>query len=125
MTFTLTENGVCHWVEIVNYVYMYIGMIRFYCHSDDGLPTWIYEELKAIQDLSYRFADEETPIDLVESIADSLIPYHAFPPERLLDGESLLFEFNGDAIKVSCHSLLSLKYIYIYSYIVICVSKLN
>ena len=105
MTFTLSENGVSHWVEIVHYVYIYIGMIRYYCNSDDGLPMWIYEELKAIQGLAYRFADEETPVDLVETIAESLVSYHELPPERLLDGDSLLFEFDGNAIKVSCYLL--------------------
>ena len=100
MTFTLTENGVDHWVEIVHHVYMYIGMLRYYCNTDDGLPEWIFEELKAIQDLSYQYADEEQPIDLVETIVDSLIPYNTLPPERLLDGDSLLFKFDGDAIKV-------------------------
>ncbi len=100
MTFTMTEFGVNHWVEIVKYVFMYIGMLRYYCHDGGGLPMWIYDELKAIQSLSYQFADEETPIDLVENIADSLVAYHSLPPERLLDGDSLLFEFDGDAIKV-------------------------
>ena len=117
MTLNLTENGVNYWVDIVDYVYMYIGMIRFYCKAENGLPMWIYEELKAIQDLSYRFADEETPMDLVENLADSLIPYHAIPPERLLDGDSLLFEFDGDAIKV--RFLNTPSYLFLFSIILI------
>ena len=105
LQFTLSVDGVSHWVEIVRFVYIYIGMIRHYCQSDDGLPSWIYEELRAIQQISHHYEDEPTPVDLVEDIADCLTPYNCLPPERLLDGDALLFEYDADAIKVS-YSLL-------------------
>jgi len=103
----LSEEGVSHWEEIIDTVYTYIGMIRYYCHSESGLPIWIYEELRAIQDLTYQFQDEMTPIDLVEDLALSLAPYVQIPPERLLDGDYLLFERDDDAIKLLLDNFMS------------------
>ena len=96
----LSEEGVSNWVEIISLVYTYIGMVRYYCHSDKGLPPCIYDELKAVHEMAYAFADEMTPEELVEDIAEDAICSY-LPPERLLDGNSLLYEFDGDAIKVS------------------------
>jgi secreted Zn-dependent insulinase-like peptidase len=108
LTLTLSVEGVSHWTEILQYVYCYIGMVRYYCKSmaDDtgggrrGLPIWIYEELRAIQQVSYEFADETNPLDFVEDMADRLTPYSCLPPERLLDGDDLLFEFDNNVIEV-------------------------
>jgi len=101
LQFTLSVDGVSHWIEIIRLIYIYVGMIRYYCQSDDGLPSWIYEELRAIQQMSHHYEDEPTPADLVENIADCLTPYNCLPPERLLDGDALLFEYDADAVKVS------------------------
>ena len=46
---------------------------------------WIFEELRSIQEISYRYDDEQSPEDLVESLADELAPAHPLPPERLLE----------------------------------------
>lgn len=97
-------------------------MLRYYCASSDdddddvekngeekendidneaiGLPTWIYEELRSIQEVSHRYGDEPTPEDLVESLAEELAPEFNLPSERLLDGNELLFEYNPSLIKV-------------------------
>lgn len=100
MSFALLEDGVKNWHEIVSYVYMYIGMIRQFCSSESGLPDWIYEELRSIHEVSYKYEDESSPEDLVESIAEEFNPACPLPPDRLLDGNSLLFEFNAEAVQV-------------------------
>uniref|UniRef100_A0A7S3Q5Z2 Insulysin n=1 Tax=Chaetoceros debilis TaxID=122233 RepID=A0A7S3Q5Z2_9STRA len=99
MTFMLTKEGVDHWEEILDRMYMYLGMMRHYIHNGDGLPTWIHEELKSIQEMSHKFEDDATPVDLAESIAECMVPFACLPPERLLDGDALLFKFNGDVIR--------------------------
>eukprot|EP00957_Ditylum_brightwellii_P051690 3919396-Ditylum_brightwellii.AAC.1 len=98
MTFNLTKEGVRHWNEVLDCMYMYLGMLRYYIHNG-GLPTWIHEELKSIQEFSHKFEDDATPVDLVESIAECMVPFACLPPERLLDGDALLFKFDGDVIK--------------------------
>lgn len=73
-------------------------MLRYHCAN--GLPDWIFEELRSIQEVSYRYDDEQSPEDLVESLADELAPCHPLPADRLLDGTSLLFEYEPEKIKV-------------------------
>jgi secreted Zn-dependent insulinase-like peptidase len=75
-------------------------MLRYHCDSSNGLPSYIYDELHRVQECSFQFEDESSPSDLVERMAELLAPYKEFPPERLLDGEILLFEFDRDQIKV-------------------------
>ena len=95
---TLSEEGVSHWEEIVCELYRYIGMLRYHCEK--GLPTWIFEELQSIQEVAHRYDNEPSPEDLVEILAEAIAPSVAMPPERILDGNSLLFEYDPDAIKV-------------------------
>lgn len=73
-------------------------MVRYHC--ENGLPTWIYDELRCIQDVAYKYDDEQPPEDFVEALAEELAPANNLPPERLLDGSSLLFEYDPAAIKV-------------------------
>ena len=102
---TLSVDGVSHWSKIVEIVYIYIGMIRYYCKTE-GLPEWIYEELRAIQQVSHEFEDEAAPMDWVQDVADCLAPYKCIPPQRLLDGDALLFEYDADSIEVSVQRTL-------------------
>ena len=64
------------WLMVL--VFAYIGMLRHYFqkgHIDangnqvEGLAPWIYDELKSIAALSYRFDDEGDVTDIVEEIA--------------------------------------------------------
>lgn len=99
VTFSLSEEGVANWREVVSMLYEYVGMLRYHCLQ--GLPHWIYEELRSIQEISYQYDDEQSPEDLVESLADELAPVHPLPADRLLDGTSLLFDYNPLKIQVS------------------------
>ena len=94
----LSEEGVSHWSEIVAVVYIYIGMFRHHCHSPDGLPSYIYDELKTIQKIAYEYQDEASPDELVELVAEASTCSY-LPADRLLDGNSVLQSFNGEAIR--------------------------
>ena len=94
----LSEEGVSHWSEIVAVVYTYIGMFRHHCHCPDGLPSYIYDELKTIQKIAYEYQDEASPDELVELVAEASTCSY-LPADRLLDGNSVLQSFNGEAIK--------------------------
>lgn len=78
---------------------MYIGMLRYHCQ--EGLPEWLFDELKSVQDVAHKYGDEQSPEDLVENLAEELAPNYNMPPERLLDGTMLLFDFEPEKIKVS------------------------
>jgi len=94
----LSEEGVSHWSEIIVAVYTYIGMFRNYCHSPDGLPPYIYDELKSIQKIAYEYQDEPSPDELVELVAEASTCFF-LPADRLLDGNSVLQTFDGEAIR--------------------------
>lgn len=96
--FVLSEEGGNYWTEIIQHVYTYIGMIRHYFQQPDGMPPWLYKELEAIQNLSYKFADELSPADFVEDIVENLSPTSTLPHDRLLDGNGLIFEYDSVAI---------------------------
>eukprot|EP01082_Thalassiosira_pseudonana_P002309 g2198.t1 g2198 contig11:912012-915958(+) len=101
---TLSRLGVKQWEEVVEVVFAYIGMLRYrfeegYVDENnnkvEGLAPWIYEELKSIAGLSYRFADEGDVTDIVEEIAENMAPWYSLPKEHVLDGDDLLF---GDVV---------------------------
>ena len=97
---TLSEEGVKHWAEVVRIVYQYIGMLRYYCNSVEGMPLYIYKELVLIHEAAYKYRDEVSPEEYVEEMADRLAPENlALPPERILDGVNLLFEYDGEAVR--------------------------
>jgi len=97
-TYFLSEAGVAEWRHVVEATYQYIGMLRMHCRR--GFPEWIFDELQRIDQLNYAYADEQDPEDLVEGLAECIAPHYNLPPERLLDGDSLLFEFNPDIIRI-------------------------
>ncbi len=110
MSFTLSSEGVDHWEEVVAELYRYIGMLRFYCSNQGGLPSWIHEELRSIHELSYRFKDEESPDEYVQELAEKMVPHSLVDPEHLLDGDALLFDHDEATVKVStrnCHFIHS------------------
>jgi secreted Zn-dependent insulinase-like peptidase len=97
LSFTLSEAGLEHWPDLVHAVYEYIGLLRKQCR--DGWPSWIYEELRSVGELSYRYGDEASPDETVTALAEQMAPYYNMPVERLLDGGDLLFEFDETTIQ--------------------------
>ena len=97
-SFSLSEVGMDHWEEVVSETFTYLGMLRHFSHNE-GLPQWVYDELKLTLEVAYKYGNEVAPDELVECLADRLAPHFRLPPDRLLDGDDLLFEFNRDAIR--------------------------
>jgi len=96
-SFVLSEEGLKAWRSVVESVYQYIGMLRL--QSRKGWPEYIFEELRVMEDLSYRYGDEPSPDDLVESLVENMAPHLNLPPERVLDGHALLFEFDPSLVQ--------------------------
>ena len=104
MTLMLSEAGVHAWKDVVRCVYQYIGLLRQQCRT--GWPEWIYEELRQIHELSYRYRDEASPEETVEQLAEQMAPHIPMPVERVLDGSSLLFEFDEVLIQTQLDDYL-------------------
>lgn len=114
MTFTLSVEGVDYWRQIISTLYSYIGMLR---HYEGHLPEWIYLELKSLHDFAHRFADEPSPDDLVENIVEDMAPHLNLPPERLLDGGDLLFEYNPEEIQVRLSHVVMLFFCFCFCHV--------
>jgi nardilysin len=96
ITFTLTKSGVSHWEQVVHTVYQYIGMLVNQRH----MPNYIFDELQKMNKATYQYQEDVSTDEFVEEIADRLAPCHALlPPERLLDGYELLWEYDECAIR--------------------------
>lgn len=74
-------------MQIIEAVFSYIKLIV----PDER----IFNEIKAIEDISFRFADEEPPIDYVETLCEAM---HFYPPEDYLTGSDLFFEYSAQVI---------------------------
>jgi len=99
VTVGMTEEGVEKWEDIVELVYSYIQMMKNIGGADGSkFPGYIFEELKVVGEFKFRFQEDEQPSELVEDLADELSPCHALPPEHLLDGSTLKFEFDGGEV---------------------------
>ena len=93
----LTVEGLLEWKQVVQAVYEYIGMLRQY--SNGSWPEWIYQELQQMEEVSHLYGDEETPEDFVSTLVESMSPHLRLPPERVLDGMELLFEFDSSGVR--------------------------
>ncbi|KAL7536578.1 hypothetical protein ACHAXR_008597 [Thalassiosira sp. AJA248-18] len=113
---SLSKRGMRYWEDVVKIVFAYIGMLKFnfveghYLLDEkngekqkkvEGLAPWIYDELKSIAELSYRYADEGDVTDIVEEIAENMAPWYNLPEDRVLDGDALLFDdaVDNDSVK--------------------------
>ena len=100
VTITLSEDGVENWRNVVSELYEYVGMLRYCCRQEGGLPMWIHEELRSIYDVAHKYADEEPPEDFVVSLAEEMSPWLNIPPERLIDASGLLFDHDPDTVNI-------------------------
>lgn len=109
-SFSLSEEGVRHWEDVIGVVFSYLGMLKYYFNEGyvdengekkEGLPRWIYDELKSVAELSYKYADEGDVTDTVEAVAEAMAPWYNIPTDRLLDGDTLLFDevVDNDSVK--------------------------
>lgn len=86
----LTEKGLAHANEVVEIVFRYIAMLR-----TEGPKSWVFDELKHINEIAFRFKDKERAAGYCSNLAGRL---HVYPPEHLLDASYVLREFRPELI---------------------------
>lgn len=111
----LTEDGMKHLTEVIEAVFGYIDLLR-----RTGPQERIFREIQKIEDTSFRlfckmkikqkirntffrFADEESAVDLVEDLAEAM---QFYPPEDYLTGSDLYFEYDPRAIEMVLNHLV-------------------
>ncbi|RLN96429.1 hypothetical protein BBJ28_00002960 [Nothophytophthora sp. Chile5] len=65
VTMKLTLEGISHWEEIVHVVFEYLRMLR-----ENGCPEWVFDELAALADISFRFQEEDSAVEKCEELAE-------------------------------------------------------
>lgn len=79
VTMKLTVEGISHWEEITHVVFEYLQMLK-----TSGYPEWVFEELKALADISFRFQEESSAVEKCEEIAEIMQEMYRVPPQDLL-----------------------------------------
>lgn len=81
VTMKLTAEGISHWSDIVQVVFEYLLVLR-----TNGCPEWVFEELKALADISFRFQEENSAVEKCEELAElmqvGLLPCFVFNKEH-------------------------------------------
>lgn len=86
----LTKNGLDHIDEVLEAIFSYINMLRKL-----GPSERIYNEIRAIEETSFRFEEESQPADYVETLAENM---HFYPPEHYITGDRLYYKYDPKGI---------------------------
>lgn len=97
VTIDLTVDGLKNTNEIVRLLYQYIALMH---GMEEGQWKWTFEEMLALDEMSFRFKSKESPSHFSSSLAQTL---HDYPPEHLLNSRYHYPDFDVEKIK----SLLS------------------
>ncbi|GBP39357.1 Nardilysin [Eumeta japonica] len=97
----LTKEGLDHIDEVLEAIFSYINMLRHV-----GPNERIYNEIKTIEDTSFRFIEESQPAEYVESLAENM---HFFPPEHYITGDRLYYKYDPKGITEVLSSMLPEK----------------
>ena len=73
---SLTEAGVEHLDEISGLLFQFIDLMR-----RDGVEEWLYDELRVMAELAFRYQEQGDPVSYVSSMARRLQEY---PPAELI-----------------------------------------
>lgn len=94
----LTDDGFEHVDDIIAHVFQYIKLLR-----ETALPKWIFEEVEALDDITFRYKDKENPYNLVTMITHALQTY---PMEDILYGPYKMKDFSPELINALVEKLI-------------------
>ncbi|XP_031738679.1 insulin-degrading enzyme-like 1, peroxisomal isoform X2 [Cucumis sativus] len=86
----LTDVGQEHMQDVIGLLFKYISLLK-----QSGIWQWIFDELSAICETKFHYADKIDPIDYVVNLSSSM---QLYPPEDWLVGSSLPSKFNPKLI---------------------------
>ena len=95
---TLTKAGFDNIEKVVQSVFTYLDML-----IEEGPNQRIFSEIQKIEDLDFAFQEEKHPNDNVETLCENMVFY---PPERYLDGDDLLFEYDEALLRQCLEALV-------------------
>ncbi|XP_052752043.1 nardilysin-like [Galleria mellonella] len=86
----LTQDGLDNIEEVLEAIFSYISMLK-----QLGPSERIYEEIKTIEETSFRFEEETQPSDYVESLVENM---RFYPPEHYITGDRLYYKYDPKGI---------------------------
>ncbi|GJQ75861.1 hypothetical protein Trydic_g17927 [Trypoxylus dichotomus] len=92
ITIVLTKDGLKNLDEVIAAVYSYLRLL-----NEMGPQERIFKEIQLVEDTSFKFTEEEDPIDFVEELAECM---QVYPSEYYLAGGELYFEYDPKAIEM-------------------------
>ena len=100
---SLTPSGYENWEKIGAYVFQYIREIRM-----RGINEWRFDEIKTINEISFRFSEIDSQRDYVTGLASRL---HKYPREEILPALYLVEKYDPDLIadilnRITPHNVL-------------------
>lgn len=102
VTIKLTKKGFVQWTKVVKLVFEYLAMLK-----SVGPQRWVFDEIKTMHDIEYRFMDEEESYDFVERLVVQMLPCLGRKDEDLLTAASLVKEFDHLAINTLLEKFLT------------------
>jgi len=72
----LSEEGINHEEEIINIIFQYIKLLK-----KEGIQKWVYEELKTLSEIEFRFKDKSPPMSYTTTLAGAM---HLYPGGDIL-----------------------------------------
>ncbi|KAI5642593.1 insulinase (Peptidase family m16) domain-containing protein [Phthorimaea operculella] len=93
----LTKQGLDHIDEVLGAIFSYLEMLRRI-----GPSERIYQEIKTIEDTSFRYEQESQPADHVENLVENM---HFYPPEHYITGDRLYYKYDPKGISELLNSM--------------------
>ncbi|KAK9498642.1 hypothetical protein O3M35_003228 [Rhynocoris fuscipes] len=90
ITMILSDAGKTNVNEILKAIFSYIKMLQI-----EGPSERIFKEVQAINEIDFRFSEEESAVDNVESLSENM---QFYPPIDYITGSELTFEYKPDEI---------------------------
>ncbi|XP_022831440.1 nardilysin-like [Spodoptera litura] len=86
----LTKEGLDHVDEVLEAIFSYINMLK-----KIGPSERIYDEIRTIEETSFRFEEESQPAEYVETLSENM---HFYPPEHFITGDRLYYKYDPKGI---------------------------
>src|SRR5690606_24113605 len=87
----LTESGVEHVDDITGLVFQFIELAR-----RDGIEEWIYDELRVMAELAFRYQEQGSAVSYASSMARRLQEY---PPAELITAAYTYQDFSPELLE--------------------------
>ena len=91
LSIRLTEKGLKHRADILQVIFSQINNLK-----ENGIPAWIFDELKQISELEFAYQDKISESSTVTGISNSL---HYYAPEEVLHADYSYEHYSPEKIQ--------------------------